>query len=732
MSVLLPNFLSISVNSLIKNIFLLILFLIFSNQKITAQIQNKYATWQIKASKTEAKIGEEVEIIFTAEIDNDWYLYSSDFPDGGPTVTKFTFQPNASYTLVGKLQAINSIKKYDDAFEMDVKFFKKKGEFRQKIKILNEKFSLSGNIDYQTCSDKNGSCVPGDYDFSFKNIVIQKSENKEDIKNNSDSSTKNITKAKQKDSIKTLKDTISTSQKDNKTSLEIPENTSPQESQGLFAFAIFAFLGGLAALLTPCVYPMIPMTVSLFMKGDRPIAATATTEEKAIMTKRNRRAGIVKALVYGLSIVFIFTLLGVVASLIFGIEFNTELSSHWIPNLIFFAILIFFALSFLGMFEILLPNSLVNEIDKKADKGGYSGIFFMAFALVVVSFSCTAPIVGSIIFSAATDGAILKPIVGMVAFSMAFAIPFTFFALFPSAMKSLPKSGGWLNSVKVVLGFLELALAFKFLSSADLSYHWGLLDRDVFLAIWISIFGLLGLYLIGKLRLPHDSAMEKISVPRLMLAVAVFSFVIYLIPGLFGASLKPLAGIIPPQTTHNFDVPKLSQSNQNNSTSNSSQKIGQGGKKYASFLSLPHNLQGFYDYKEGLEYAKKVNKPIFLDFTGHNCANCRKMEEIVWINPSVYQHLKEDFVIISLYVDDKTELAESDWVTSKLDGKVKKTLGKVNLNFEAERFKTIAQPYYCILDTDDNLLINPPIGSEFDVKKFNTYLETGLKNFKNK
>jgi thiol:disulfide interchange protein DsbD len=379
----------------------------------------------------------------------------------------------------------------------------------------------------------------------------------------------------------------------------------------------------------------------------------------------------------------------------------------------------------MGMFEIVLPSSFVNKIDRKADGGGYGAVFFMAFTLVWVSFSCTAPIAGSIILLA-TQGEVIKPLVGMVAYASAFAVPFTFFALFPTAMKSLPKSGGWLNTVKVFLGFLELALAFKFLSTADLAYGWGILNRDVFLAIWIAIFGALALYLFGKIQLPHDSKIEKLSVPRALVAIFVTAFTIYMVPGLWGANLKILSGIIPPETTQEFSIDTQLQKIQNQDDTFPK------SVKYGDFLHLPYGLKGFFDYKEGLEYAKKVNKPVFLDFTGHGCANCRKMEEYVWTKPEILSILKNEYVIVSLYVDDKTELPENEWITSKVDGKVKKTVGKVNLDFERERFNNIAQPYYCLLDTEGNLLVTPPIGYEPDVKTFEAYLKAGIEAFKAK
>lgn len=715
---------------------------LFANIQLFAQ--GNCATWQVEASPKEAKIGDVVTISFFVTPKPDWYVYSSDFEEGGPQVTKFKFEPNSSYALVGNLEAINSEKKYDNVFEMEVRFFKKKGEFRQKVKILKKDFKLAGTIEYQTCSDKTGQCIPCEYDFNFSNLTI-KAENTPEKKNDKDTQVQN-NKINQENLSKnqpltdsTEKNIVQTSSTENqasKSNLKTENTTSTykktqkQDTGSIWLFALGAFLAGFLALLTPCVYPMIPMTVSIFMKGDKPINLQADFAEQQAQMKANRRKGIIKALIYGFSIILIYGILGLLTSLAFGIEFNNDFSTHWIPNLIFFAIFIIFGMSFLGMFEIILPSSFVNKIDRKADGGGYGAVFFMAFTLVLVSFSCTAPIAGSIILLS-VQGEVIKPLVGMVAYSLAFAIPFTFFALFPTAMKSLPKSGGWLNTVKVFLGFLELALAFKFLSTADLAHHWGILNRDVFLAIWIAIFGALALYLFGFIQLPHDSKIERLSVPRTLVAILASAFTIYMLPGLWGANLKLLSGIIPPETTQDFSldtqIEKISYNTDASATDDFPKSV-----KYGDFLHLPYGLKGFFDYKEGMAYAKKVNKPVFLDFTGHGCANCRKMEEYVWVKPEILSMLKNDYVIISLYTDDKTELPESEWIISKVDGKVKKTIGKINLHFEAERFDNIAQPYYCLLDTEGNLLVNPPKGYEPDVKEFEKYLKTGLEVFKSK
>lgn len=717
-----------------KNKIFLVLLIILLIKSQFLWGQGNCASWQIVASSKEAKVGETITISFFVTPNPDWYVYSSDFEEGGPQVTKIKFKSHPSYELVGKLEAINPEKKYDEIFEMEVRFFKKRGEFRQKIRILQKELQIAGTVEYQTCSDKTGQCIPCEYDFNFSDLVIkaeqivvtkEKAQNEKTNEKNTqttqpttDSSNQNIiqTSELQSKNPPTHTPTIEYS----------PRQSHSSEGSSLWLFALGAFVAGLLALLTPCVYPMIPMTVSIFIKGDIPINLQASYEEQQSRVKANRRKGILKALIYGFSIILIYGILGLLTSLAFGIEFNNDFSTHWIPNVLFFAIFILFGMSFLGMFEIVLPSSFINKINRKADKSGYGAVFFMAFTLVLVSFSCTAPIAGSIILLS-VQGEIIRPLVGMVAYSLAFAIPFTFFALFPTAMKSLPKSGGWLNTVKVFLGFLELALAFKFLSTADLAHHWGILNRDIFLSIWIAIFGTLALYLFGFIQLPHDSKIERLSVPRTLVAILISAFTIYMLPGLWGANLKLLSGIIPPETTQDFSLDtqiekiSVSQNTDNNEFPKS--------VKYGDFLHLPYGLKGFFDYKEGMAYAKKVNKPVFLDFTGHGCANCRKMEEYVWGKPEILSILKNNYVIISLYTDDKTELPESEWIVSKMDGKVKKTMGKINLHFEAERFGNIAQPYYCLLDTDGNLLVTPPKGYEPNVKEFEKYLKAGLKAF---
>lgn len=652
------------------------------------------AKWTYDVSTKEVKIGDEVDLIFTAIIEGDWYLYSSDFdPDLGPMLTEFSFETNSSYELVGGIVPIDPKKKYDEIWEGEVKYFKGTGEFRQKIKITGSNPIVRGSYSYQVCSDIDGKCIPGDDEFIIDVIKVSAPEDGS-IKE----STQIQTKALQ---LPGVDNTTPESAKANKGLLKSRDTHSPYS---LLSFMLVAFLAGLAALFTPCVFPMIPMTVTFF-----------TGKAKS------RKQGIRNALFYGFSIILIYTLIGSIVAPFMGPEMANELATNWIPNLIFFIVFVVFALSFFGLFEITLPSSWVNKADQQADKGGIAGIFFMAFTLVLVSFSCTGPIVGSILVEAA-GGQILKPILGMFAFAMAFAIPFTLFAIFPEWLNSLPKSGGWLNSVKVVLGFLELAFALKFISIADQAYHWDILDREVYLAFWIVIFILLGLYLLGKIRLPHDSIMETLSVPRLILAILTFTFVVYLIPGMFGAPLKALAGYLPPMSTHDFNLMQAGRYNQYAGVSDEEKLCDQ--PKHSDFLHFPHGIQGYFDYEQALACAKEQNKPIFVDFTGHGCVNCREMEARVWSDPQVLKRLNEDFIMLALYVDDKTELQESDWYVSDYDNKTKKTIGKQNADLQIRKFNNNAQPFYLILNQDEELLSEPK-SYDLSISNFISFLDTG-------
>lgn len=644
--------------------------LIFCSFSTFGQVREP-ASWTYEASKEETQIGDEIELIFKVKLEDTWHLYSADLdPDIGPMPTVFEYKKDPSFELVGDVIQKGIHRAYDSLWEAYITYFSDKAEFRQKVKILSDKINISGTYEYQVCTTVDGLCIPGDGDFSFDKMKIAGSNAEPD-----------------------------------------KESTGAQ-SQSLWGFAIVAFLAGLAGLLTPCVFPMIPMTVTFFSHDS----------DKKSVSIRN-------ALIYGISIIAIYTVAGTIVAKVNGPEFANWLSTHWIPNIFFFIVFVVFALSFLGLFEIVLPSSWVNKVDQQADKGGLYGAFFMAFTLVLVSFSCTGPIVGSILVESA-GGQILKPIVGMFSFSLAFAIPFTLFAIFPEWLNSLPKSGGWLNSVKVVLGFLELALGLKFLSVADQVYHWGLLDREIYLAIWIVIFSLIGFYLLGKIRLPHDSVLEKIGVPRLMLAIISFSFVVYLIPGMVGAPLKGLAGYLPPMTTHDYNLPQLIADNRGSTSYDQELNVYDSCEepKYADMLHFPHGIKGYFDLEQGLKCAKEQNKPIFIDFTGHGCVNCREMESRVWSDPEVLKRLKNDYVMVALYIDEKTELPQSEWYTSSFDDKVKKTIGKQNADFQITEFNNNAQPYYVLMDHNKKPIL-PPKAYDLNVQNFVDFLDQGKNQF---
>ncbi len=659
------------------------------------------AKWSYSVSNNAPAVGEEIDLIFKATIEKNWYLYSSEFPcEDGPIKTSITLKPNAGFKLVGALKPIDAHDKHDAIFDCDVKIFKGTGEFRQRVKILSVDVQLDGEAEYQVCSDVDGKCIPFNDEFSFTGLNITGGSSQKN--NNSTTSNSTIDSSLFKAATPPVVESNSAEIKGpllDKSILDGERNTS---EDSFFGYLVFAFVLGLASLITPCVFPMVPMTVTFFLKDNQ-----------------TKAQGIRKGLLFGLSIIVIYTLAGTLFAVLLGAEGLNALATHWAPNLFIFAIFIVFALSFFGLFEINAPYKLVNKVDQQAERGGTLGIFFMAATLVLVSFSCTIPIVGNVVVMSA-GGQILKPVLAMFSYSLAFAIPFTLFAIFPEWIKSLPASGGWLNSVKVTLGFLELALCLKFLSIADQSYHWGILDRDVNIAMWIVIFGLLGAYFLGKIRMPSDSPVDKIGVPRLMLAIATFSFVVYLIPGLWGAPLKMLAGYLPPAATHDFDLVALTRGRNENEVCDE--------PKYADFLHLPHGLQGYFDYQQALTCARQQNKPLFIDFTGHGCTNCREMEAIVWSDPQVLQRLREDFVVVALYVDDKTELPESQWYTSKYDSKVKKTLGKQNADIQITNLQNNAQPFYVLLGKDERVL-EWPYGYDRSVEKFVRFLDSGKKKY---
>ncbi len=708
---------------------LTLLMLIFGLGSGIAQVV-KPTEWTVSISPAAPKVGSIAELVFKVRIESGWYLYSSDFdPNIGPTVTTVKLKPSSSYETLGKLIPIHPKKKFDPIWNAEIKYFVGKAEFRQKVKIKAPVSEIGGAYDAQACTDVDGRCIPSNEDFIVK-LSTTGSATTSDLQDQSakaptatnrsaqidiktaSADTNNIKAQAEKqyfDSITSAKAT--TPLTTDSATVAIPTQPEGAQSDSLFGFFLLSFFAGLAALFTPCVFPMIPMTVSFFTKQ-----------------QKSRAKGIRLALFYGFSIIAIYTIIGTVVARINGPEFANFLSTHWIPNLLFFVVFLLFGFSFLGAFEIVLPGTLVNRIDSESEKGGLYGVFFMALTIVVVSFSCTGPVVGSVLVASA-GGAVLMPVIGMFGFSLAFALPFTAFAIFPQAMQRLPKSGGWLNSVKVVLGFIELALALKFFSIADQAYHWGILDREVYLSLWIVIFALLGFYLLGKLRFPHDSPVSHTSLPGLTMAIVVFSFVVYLIPGLWGAPLKQLSGYLPPINTQDFDLGKIAEFTGNLSAPSLSTSERCATPRHSEILHWPHGLNGYFDYKQALACAKEQDKPLFIDFTGHGCVNCREMEARVWSDPRVLKRLRENFVLVALYVDDKTELPQTEWYTSTYDNKEKTSIGKQNADFQITKFNNNAQPYYVTLGVKEQLLVQPR-AHNLDVDAYIAFLDQAVANYK--
>lgn len=623
----------------------------------------------------------EYELVFTADIDEPWHLYSQKI-EQQPPATLFTFAENANVEYIGIVEETESIEVFDPNFDLMIRYFSHHAVFTQKVKMADNSLStIKGTIEFMSCDDTR--CLPPtEIDFEFK-----------DLGNGSVNSMANQTNDK-------VLETGNAS--DN--------SASDGENKSLWVFFFIALMSGFVGVLTPCVYPMIPMTVSFFMNN---------TKNK-LQAKTN-------AMVFGLSIIIIYTFIGVLVSVLFGSDSIKSVSSHWITNTIFFLLFAVFSASFFGLFEFILPTKLTNKSDQQADKGGLIGAFFMALTLVLVSFSCTAPFVGGILVEAST-GSIIMPAVGMFGFSLAFALPFTLLALFPSFMGKLPKSGGWLNSVKVVLGFVILALGLKFLLVPNQALGLGL-TREFFIAIWIVLFTLLGFYLLGKIKFAHDSDVNHLSVPRLFFVIVTFTFVVYLVPGMIGAPLKAISGFLP--TESSFNIVELIGKNQTVSASVNPKSEICEEPKYGDILHLPHGLQGYFDYEQGMACAKKLNKPVMLDFKGHSCTNCKVMEKNVWSDPEVLKRLSEDYVIIALYVDDRTEMDESDWVTSNVDGKLKKTIGKKNADFQVEKYRMNAQPFYVLVDHDGNQLVEPR-AFDLSVEGFADFLDKGKAEFENK
>ncbi|MBQ7574907.1 MAG: thioredoxin family protein [Bacteroidales bacterium] len=647
-------------------------------------------SWKAEAVKVEGNV---YEIRATGTIAGDWHIYDlTDYGDSGPNGTILTVDAADKVNLVGDPYiASETHKGFDEVFEVEIGTCDSPVVICQKVELLQgNEVTVPVTVEWQACNDEN--CIPPE-DFTM-DVTLPAGEG--------------LPVVSQADTA------------------DDPNATAPGEGKSIWGLILEAIAWGFVALLTPCVFPMIPMTVSFFLKQNQ----AAEGEEK----KKGRGKWL--ASVFGLSIVALYTIPIAVIILITyfagGATITADifnwLATHWLPNIIFFLIFMIFAASFFGAFEITLPSKWLNKSDENSNKGGLAGVFFVALTLVLVSFSCTGPIVGSVLIKS-TQGQFWEPIITMLAFSIAFALPFTLLAFAPSLLDKLPKSGGWLNSVKVVLGFVEVALGFKFLSVADQTYHWGLLDREVYLAIWIVVFTLLGLYLLGKIRFEMDSPVQHLSVFRLILVIIDFTFVVYMIPGMWGAPLKALSGYLPPITTQDFVLDQAQHS-----AGGPTYIVGQAqedeyglpaDRKYADFLHLPYDIPAFFDYEEARAYAAKVGKPMLIDFTGHGCVNCREMESRVWSDPRVLKLMKNDYVVCSLYGDDKKVLDKEDWVTTP-EGKVLKSLGKINSYFVMNRYHVNAQPYYAIIDPVTEKHKVPSRSYNLDVDEYVAFLEKGL------
>ncbi len=713
-----------------KQLLLIIFALIISCSSIMGQMVDQPIKWNGKVNHIQGNIYEIQAIGIFDQDKSDWHTYDLGPYDDGPNPTSLTIDLPQGAKLIGKNYILTKVSKvFDQMFNMEIGICEEKIIVAQRVEVTTgDSSQITATIEWMTCD--NSTCLPpAEKDFKLKlppatGVVKQKKEAQIALTATSKNIKAPVENVKKEETIPVENKTEEVNQEDTIVIEDTPlistdslSNNEKQAKNGgsLWGIIIEAIIWGFVALLTPCVFPMVPMTVSFFLKGSE-----------------NKSKGKLMASLYGFFIVALYTIPIAVIILITyfaGGEAVTAdifnwLATHWIPNVLFFLIFMIFAASFFGAFEIVLPGWMVNKSDSKSDKGGIIGVFFMALTLVLVSFSCTGPIVGTILIKS-TQGEIWEPIITMLAFSTAFALPFTIFAFAPSLLKDLPKSGGWLNSVKVVLGFIELALGLKFLSVADQTYHWGLLDREVYLALWIVIFSLLGLYLLGKLRFAHDSEQQHLSVKRLALSIISFAFVVYMIPGMWGAPLKALSGYLPPITSQDFALSR--NVGQGYSGSSSSEEASVIKAKYSDFLKLPHGIQGFFHYKEAIEYAKKVNKPLFIDFTGHGCVNCREMETRVWSDPRVLKLLKEEYVVLALYADDKKEVDSSDWIVTDT-GKTLKSLGKINSYIGMKKFKVNAQPFYFLIDSNERVL-SAPKGYDLNVDAFISFLQDGLANF---
>ena len=624
--------------------------------------------------KTELKTisDTEIQIVFTGTIDEGWHVYSTDLPEGGPISATFNTDKMEGLELDGKLiPQGKEIENYDKMFEMNVRYFEDKATFIQKLKVTAANYFIEGYLQYGSCNDEN--CLPPTYiEFSFsgKGAANAPATAPAESKKEEPSVSSTISTA---DYWAPVIDKLNA----------FGEETAQTTNQSWFYIFFAGFIGGLLALFTPCVWPIIPMTVSFFLKRSK-----------------DKKKGIRDAWTYGASIVVIYVTLGLAITLIFGASALNALSTNAIFNILFFLMLVVFAASFFGAFEITLPSKWSNAVDSKAEQTrGLLSIFLMAFTLSLVSFSCTGPIIGFLLVEVSTTGSVVAPAIGMLGFALALALPFTLFAMFPSWLKQMPKSGGWMNVIKVTLGFLELAFALKFLSVADLAYGWRILDRETFLALWIVIFGLMGFYLLGKIKFPHDDDDTTVSVPRFFMALCSLAFAVYMVPGLWGAPLKAVSAFAPPMNTQDFNLYK--------------------NEVHAQFD----------DFDAGMEYARRNGKPVMLDFTGYGCVNCRKMELAVWTDSKVSKLIQDDYVLITLYVDNKTPLPENIKVMENGKERTLRTLGDKWSYLQRVKFGANAQPFYVLIDNDGNPL-NKSYSYDEDVNEYVDFLETGLNNYK--
>ena len=634
--------------------FFLIFSLYFTIPSLFSQIL-KPISWEFNLDSSSVEIDSTINLNFKAYIDKGWYLYSTDMDSSRPMVTKFYFNNNQNIKLIGEIIPIDRKEKYDSTWQAAVTYFNDSALFIQKILPSKTPTNIGGYISYQVCSDIDGLCVPFETEFVFFD--------------NWESSPKKIT---------------------NKPEIDLFKYDS-----SIFPFILFSFFAGLLAILTPCVFPMIPITVSFFIN--------------------KKESSLTNGLFYGVSIVLIFTFIGIILSVLLGPGVTTDLLTNWFLNLLFFVLFIVFGFSLLGFFEITLPSSFVNSIDKKSDKGGLVGVFFMALTLVLVSFSCIGPLVGGILVQSA-NGFALKPVLGMLSFSTAFALPFTLLAIFPEQINKLPKSGEWMIIIKTIIGFFVIAYAFKFLNVIDKAYHLDIMDRDIFLFIWVVIFLSMSFYLLNVLK-PGTNFIFKYFTVAISLIIPI-----YLATGLFGNRLVNLSAYLPPQKSTYIDVYSLERV----AFYKSSNSDIYGDVKYSELFKFPYDLKGFFDYDESVLFAKKVNKPILLDFTGHGCVNCRDIESRVWSDESIRNILNNDYVLVSLYVDDKILLPEKDWYISGYDNKIKKTIGKQNADFQITRFNNNAQPFYVALNPYTEEVIGKPFGYDLNIKNNIDFLKNNL------